>query len=60
MCGKAPLFRLVDLGLWAAMPLLQILLASVNSGVAARNNFSTCRKSEAFPHIDGQSPEAGS
>jgi hypothetical protein len=43
--------------MFAAMPPFQILLASVNSGAAARNNFWRLPKSGAFPHIDGQSPK---
>jgi hypothetical protein len=45
MCGKAPLSRIVDIGLWRLCR---------RSGSASR---SVCRKSGAFPHIDGQSPK---
>jgi hypothetical protein len=41
----------------AALPPLRIILANLNSGIAARNTFRSCRKSGAFPHIDGRSPK---
>jgi hypothetical protein len=41
------------------MPPSRILFASVNSGAAAKTFSGMRRKSEAFPHIDGQSPKKG-
>jgi hypothetical protein len=46
--------------MFAAMPPFQILLASVNSGAAARNNFWRLPEKRSFSAHRRAKPEAGS
>jgi hypothetical protein len=57
MCGKAPLFRQPKKVFFAATPLMPLGKGIRERRHSRHNPRSTNRKSGAFPHIGGQSPQ---